>query len=91
MTGTLFDAAEAYRLGLVNKVVAEHELAGTVKDLADQLVSLPYNPVRWTKKVLNKSRMDMWNLNYDLAQSYEAMATESPEHHDAVARFANKK
>jgi enoyl-CoA hydratase len=91
MTGTLFGAEEAHRLGLVNKIVQADELMPKVGELADQLVSLPYNPVRWTKKVLNKSRMDMWNLNYDLAQSYEAMATDSPEHHEAVARFANRK
>jgi enoyl-CoA hydratase len=87
MTGKLFGADEAYRLGLVNKIVPQDELMATAAELADELVNLPYNPVRWTKKVLNKHRLDMWNLNYDLAQSYESMATDSPEHHEAMAKF----
>lgn len=88
MTGNLFSADEAHRLGLANRVVEPDELMTQAHALAAELLSLPYNPVRWTKKVLNKSRLDMWSLNYDLAQSYESMATASPEHHAAVAAFA---
>jgi enoyl-CoA hydratase len=88
MTGKLFAAEEAYRIGLVNKIVPAGELMDEARSLAKELAALPYDPVRWTKKVLNKTRLDAWNLNYDLAQAYEAMATQSPEHHEAVARFA---
>jgi enoyl-CoA hydratase len=88
MTGKLFPAEEAYRIGLVNRVVPAEELMATAQAFAEELLALPYNPVRWTKKVLNKSRLDAWNLTYDLAQAYESMATDSPEHHEAMARFA---
>jgi enoyl-CoA hydratase len=90
MTGELFPAEEARRIGLVNRIVAADELAAKASDLASQLLSLPYNPVRWTKKVLNKSRLEAWNLHYDLAQAYESMATAQPEHHAAVAKFAGR-
>jgi enoyl-CoA hydratase len=88
MTGKLFPADEAYRIGLVNRIVPEDELMSSAQAFAQELLSLPYDPIRWTKKVLNKTRLESWNLSYDLAQAYESMATQSPEHHEAMARFA---
>jgi enoyl-CoA hydratase len=90
LTGKLFDAEEAFRIGLVNRIVAAEDLTESTQTLAHELAALPYDPVRWTKKVLNKTRLEAWNISYDLAQAYEAMATESPEHHEAMLRFANR-
>jgi methylglutaconyl-CoA hydratase len=53
MTGRLFDAAEAYRFGLVNEVVAAEQLMPRVRQLASQLLENSPSSVRATKKLIN--------------------------------------
>ena len=54
MTGTLLGRKKRAGSGLVKQVVQADELMSKV-EIADQLISLPYNPVRSTKKVLNRA------------------------------------
>ena len=53
MTGRLFDAAEAYRFGLVNEVVAAEQLMPRARQLASQLLENSPSSVRATKKLIN--------------------------------------
>ncbi len=53
MTGRLFDAAEAYRFGLVNEVVQPERLMARARELATQLLENSPASVRSTKKLLN--------------------------------------
>src|SRR5499427_6048278 len=53
LTGRLFDAAEAYRLGLVNEVVAPDKLLPRARELAGQLAENSPASVRATKKLIN--------------------------------------
>ena len=53
LTGRLFDAAEAYRLGLVNEVVAPEKLLPRARELAGQLVENSPSSLRATKKLIN--------------------------------------
>ena len=53
LTGRLFDAAEAYRLGLVNEVVAPEALQARARALAGQILENSPSSVRATKKLMN--------------------------------------
>src|SRR5690349_7738010 len=53
LTGRLFDAAEAHRLGLVNEVVAPEKLMDRARELAGQLLENSPSSVRATKKLIN--------------------------------------
>ena len=53
MTGRLFDAAEAYRFGLVNEVVPPERLLDRARELAAQLMENSPSSVRQTKKLIN--------------------------------------
>jgi enoyl-CoA hydratase/carnithine racemase len=50
LTGDHFDAAEAYRLGLVNEVVPAERLAARVDELAGQLAALSPTALAATKR-----------------------------------------
>jgi len=55
MTGDLVDAEEAYRIGLVNRVVARERLAEEVDALADRLARVPPDVMAPTKRMLNRA------------------------------------
>jgi enoyl-CoA hydratase len=55
MTGDLIDAAEAHRLGLVNRVVPSGRLVGEVDALADRLARVPPDVMAPTKLMLNRA------------------------------------
>ena len=55
LTGDLIDATEAERIGLVNRVVPETDLAATVDALADRLARTPPEVMGPTKRLLNRA------------------------------------
>ncbi len=67
-TGDIIDAGEAYRMGLVNKVVAPEELMNAAQVLAEKILSRAPVAVQLSKAAINEG------LNMDLASgiAYEA-------------------
>ena len=55
LTGDLIDAAEAERIGLVNRVVPADRLAAEVDALADRLARTPPEVMGPTKRMLNRA------------------------------------
>ena len=55
MTGDLIDAAEAHRIGLVNRVVSRDQLDGEVDVLADKLARVAPDVMAPTKLMLNRA------------------------------------
>src|SRR5437667_580725 len=53
LTGRIFDAAEGYRLGLVNEVVGAGQLMNRARELAAQLMENSPTSLRLTKKLIN--------------------------------------
>lgn len=66
LTGDLIDAAEAERIGLVNRVVPADRLADEVDALADQIARTPPEVLRLTKQMLNRA-MDAAGLQEAIA------------------------
>ncbi|MFG3285365.1 enoyl-CoA hydratase/isomerase family protein [Streptomyces sp. NPDC048111] len=53
--GDALDAAGAHRMGLVNRVVADAELAATAKEWAERLAAAPTRALALTKHLVNAS------------------------------------
>lgn len=71
-TGDVIDAQEAYRIGLVNKVVDLESLMDEVKELAYKMASRPAFALKMTKTVINKGI----NMDLQSALAYEARCVE---------------
>lgn len=54
LLGETLTAAEAYRMGVVNKVVADADLEAVAEDTARKLAALPTNTVRLNKALVNR-------------------------------------
>jgi len=78
-TGNLIDAAEAHRLGLVNKVVPAERLDDEVRAMALTIAKLPAVTVEYNKKLVNMA-YELMNVRLVLERSseLEAMAMTSP-------------
>lgn len=60
LTGRLFDAQEAFRLGIVSRVVPSQELPAAARSLAQTLASKPEGALAATKQLLNASQDMSW-------------------------------
>lgn len=69
-TGDIIDAAEAYRLGLVNKVVPADKLMATARELAAKIASKSPLVLKYLKRSLNMS----WQAELDPALAFETYA-----------------
>jgi 2-(1,2-epoxy-1,2-dihydrophenyl)acetyl-CoA isomerase len=83
--GDRLPAAEAYSLGLVNRVVPAEQLAGAVAELAGRLAALPTSSISLTKRLFN----DSLDQSRTAAFVAEAMAQEiQGRSHDAAEGIA---
>ncbi|HJM88977.1 MAG TPA: enoyl-CoA hydratase/isomerase family protein [Dehalococcoidia bacterium] len=79
-TGNLIDAEEAWRLGIVNKVVPADELDEEVRKQALTIAKLPAPTVEYNKKLVNMA-YDQMNVRQVIERSLEleAIVGASPE------------
>jgi len=86
-TGKPLPAADAHRLGLINRVVPAERLEEEVRDLANQLASQPPNAMAGAKRAVNNAL----NSTYEDAMEFESYLQEaqagSQEFVDGVQAF----
>jgi E-phenylitaconyl-CoA hydratase len=80
LTGRLIDAAEAARLGLVNRVVPAEELMGWALETAEQIAANSPSAVQAVKRQIS-------SIIADHARAREAMEQELGDHVRASAHF----
>jgi methylglutaconyl-CoA hydratase len=91
MTGRLFDAAEAYRFGLVNEVVASERLMERARELATLLMENSPSSVRQTKKLINS--FIARTLDEQIAQAVEdnARIRTTADFREGITAFLEKR
>ncbi len=91
MTGDIIDAAEAERIGLVNKVVPHDLLMESAMELAHRLASGPALAIRGTKHAINKKVWADLNLALDMGLALEERSSRHDDHHEAARSFVEKR
>ncbi len=90
-TGEVIEAAEAGRIGLVNRVVPAAELETRTRALARQIAAGPARAVAMTKALLDRSL----GLDLETSLAWEALAQgrliESVDHREGLAAFLEKR
>jgi len=91
LTGDMFDAAEAERLGLVNRVVADDELDAAALKLAQKLVKKSSVALRIGKEGLNRLMEDSYDRKLDIMDDLFAAICAGDEAEEGVAAFLEKR
>ncbi len=91
LTGRLFDAGEAYRLGLVHEVVAAEELEARVKMLAGVLAENSPESARATKQLLAAQSKAWLDAAVELGMEANARSRETKDFYEGVTAFLEKR
>jgi len=91
LTGRLFDAAEAHRLGLVNEVVQPEALDERVQAMAKTLAANSPESQAATKRLMAAQNKPWLDAALALAMEANARARETADFHEGVAAFLEKR
>jgi enoyl-CoA hydratase/carnithine racemase len=91
LTGDPLTAAEAERIGLVNRVVAADELDAEALAFATRLAEGAPLAVRYTKLAVNKHVKDALNVAFDTSTALELMTFMSRDHVEAIDAIREKR
>ncbi|MCB1284131.1 MAG: enoyl-CoA hydratase-related protein [Microthrixaceae bacterium] len=85
------NAAEADRIGLVNRVVPTDELAATVDELAQRLAALPTRSIAYTKRLTNRSFESSREQSFDDEAIFQEAITNTEDCREGLAAFAQRR
>lgn len=91
LTGDSVSAAEAERIGLINRVTSAETLLPEAMELARRLANGPTMAIRATKESLNKILRDRVNLVLDTSLALEKECFLSRDHKEAIDAFLEKR
>lgn len=86
-SGRVVEAAEAERIGLVNRVVPAAELMNAAHALARSIAAQPFDAVRTFKRVVYQGAQMSLAAHLDAVSSHMSVLRDTPEHRDRVAAF----
>src|SRR2546421_753679 len=90
-TGDVFDAAEAARLGLVNRVVPAAELRAVTRALAEKIAAGPPGVLRMAKHMVNRAATTDLAAAPDLEAYSQGLPIPSHDHQEGLAAFFDKR
>ncbi len=90
-TGDPLSAAEALACGLVSRVVPADQLMIEAQALAARIARNPAGILRMTKRLLREGVHNTLESVLEISASYQALAHLSPDHHEAVRAFIEKR
>jgi methylglutaconyl-CoA hydratase len=91
LTGRLFDAAEAYRLGIVNEIVAPESLAERIHLLTGVLAANSPASLEATKSLMATQNKVWLDTAIAVAMEANAKARETADFHEGIAAFLEKR
>ncbi|EWY38706.1 enoyl-CoA hydratase [Skermanella stibiiresistens SB22] len=87
LTGEFIDAEEALRVGIVNKVFPDDQLAAEVDKIARRMTRTPSLTLRLLKRSITQGLRNDLRTNLDLISSHYALVTSTEDHRQAVRSF----
>jgi len=90
-TAEIIEAAEAHRIGLVNRVVKAADLAAETQALAERIATGPPLALRLAKQMVNRAATSDLASALDAEAGAQAIAITSEDHQEGLAAFFEKR
>src|SRR6267378_3663492 len=90
-TGKPLDAADAHRLGVINRIVPAERLEEEVRDLADQLAAQPKGALAAAKRAVNHALESSYEEALEFESYLQEAQAASPEFAEGVHAFLAKR
>ena len=91
LTGRIFDAEEAHRIGLVNEIVPADGLMKKSRELAEQLMENSPSSLRLTKKLINGFISDALDRQIEQGVNENAAIRQTSDFREGVTSFLEKR
>jgi methylglutaconyl-CoA hydratase len=91
LTGRLFDAEEAKRIGLVSEIVAADNLIPRARELAAQLMENSPASLLYTKRLLSNAARAEMDTQIDAAVRENAAIRSTPDFREGISSFLEKR
>jgi enoyl-CoA hydratase len=91
LTGDPVTAAQAERMGLVNFVLPDAELADAALAFTRRLAAGAPLAIQYTKQAVNKLVKDALNVAFDTSTALEIVTFQSDDHQEALAAMREKR
>jgi methylglutaconyl-CoA hydratase len=91
LTGRLFDAEEAHRIGLINEIVPADNLMTRARELAAQLMENSPASLLYTKRLLSDSARAEMDAPIDAAVRENAAIRATPDFREGISSFLEKR
>jgi len=91
LTGDIIDAAEALRIGMINRVVPVADLETVTRALAEKIAAGPPQALALDKHMLNRAAASDLAAALDVEAYSQGLAIASEDHQTGVAAFFDKK
>jgi methylglutaconyl-CoA hydratase len=91
LTGRLFDAEEALRIGLVTEIVAAENLLPRTRELAAQLMENSPASLRYTKRLLSEAARAELDTHIDAAVRENSAIRSTADFREGITSFLEKR
>jgi len=91
LTGRIFDAAEAHRIGLVSEIVAQEKLMARAHELAAQLIELSPLSLMYTKRLLTEHGRAELDAQVEAAVRENAGIRATADFREGITSFLEKR
>jgi methylglutaconyl-CoA hydratase len=91
LTGRIFDAEEALRIGLLNQIVPQEELLNRARRLAEQLMENSPASLTYTKRLLTDHARAELDSQIEAAVRENAAIRSTPDFREGVTSFLEKR
>ncbi|HET9838886.1 MAG TPA: enoyl-CoA hydratase-related protein [Candidatus Angelobacter sp.] len=91
LTGRIFGAEEAYKLGLVNEIVAPERLMERARELANQLLENSPASMQATKKLISSYTRERLDRQIGLAVKSNAAIRQTEDFKEGITSFLEKR
>lgn len=91
LTGRIIDAAEAYRIGLINEVVSTEELSNRTRTLAETLIANSPQSIRATKGLMAAQQKEWLDRAISEALEANALSRETEDFREGITAFLEKR